>query len=80
MSGVQRLKRVLKDDLDSPADLQRALARQARDLCTVEQAVTAYRQLPDGELGIMPGHGHYIPPSAIQATLEFVARRSASQS
>ena len=44
------------------------------DFCTVEQAVTAYRQLPDGELAILPGHGHYIPPAAIQTTVEFFAR------
>jgi pimeloyl-ACP methyl ester carboxylesterase len=50
------------------------------DFCTVEAAVGAYRQLPDGELAILPGHGHYIPPSAIQATVEFLARRLAPQS
>ena len=49
------------------------------DFCTVEQAVTAYRQLPDGELAILPGHGHYIPPAAIQATVEFFTRRLAAQ-
>jgi len=46
------------------------------DFCTVEQAVTAYRQLPDGKLAILPGHGHYIPPAAIQTTLEFFAAGS----
>jgi pimeloyl-ACP methyl ester carboxylesterase len=50
------------------------------DFCTVEQAVTAYRQLPDGELAILPGHGHYIPPAAIETTVEFLARRLAAQS
>lgn len=50
------------------------------DFCTVEQAATAYRQLPDGELAILPGHGHYIPPAAIQMTIEFLARRLAAQS
>lgn len=50
------------------------------DFCTVEQAVTAYRQLSDGELAILPGHGHYIPPAAIQTTVEFFARRLAAQS
>ena len=50
------------------------------DFCTVEQAVTAYRQLADGELAILPGHGHYIPPAAIQTTVEFFARRLATQS
>jgi pimeloyl-ACP methyl ester carboxylesterase len=55
------------------------LAGDRDDFCTVEQAVTAYRQLPDGELAILPGHGHYIPPAAIQATVEFLARRLAAQ-
>ena len=50
------------------------------DFCTVEQAVTAYRPLADGELAILPGHGHYIPPAAIQTTVEFFARRLATQS
>ena len=50
------------------------------DFCTVEQAVTAYRQLRDGELAILPGRGHYIPPAAIQTTVEFFARRLAPQS
>ena len=50
------------------------------DFCTVEQAVTAYRQLPDGELAILPGHGHYIPPAAIQTTIEFFTRRVPAQS
>jgi pimeloyl-ACP methyl ester carboxylesterase len=50
------------------------------EFCTVEQAVQAYRQLADGELAVLPSHGHYIPPSAIQATVEFVERRAADQS
>jgi pimeloyl-ACP methyl ester carboxylesterase len=44
------------------------------DFCSVEQATAAYRQLPRGELAILPGHGHYIPPAAIDATREFCAR------
>jgi 3-oxoadipate enol-lactonase len=50
------------------------------DFCTVEAAVSAYRQFPDGELAILPGHGHYIPPSAVQATVEFLTRQLATQS
>jgi pimeloyl-ACP methyl ester carboxylesterase len=46
------------------------------EFCQVEQAVAAYRHLPDGELAILPGHGHYIPPAAIEATIEFVERRA----
>jgi len=48
------------------------------DFCPVEQAVAAYRQLPDGELAILPGHGHYIPPSAIETTIEFLDRRASA--
>jgi pimeloyl-ACP methyl ester carboxylesterase len=44
------------------------------DFCSVEQATAAYRQLPRGELAILPGHGHYIPPAAIDATSEFFTR------
>jgi pimeloyl-ACP methyl ester carboxylesterase len=50
------------------------------DFCTVEQAVTAYRQLPEGELAILPGHGHYIPPAAVQTTVEFLIRGVATRS
>ena len=50
------------------------------EFCTVEQAVATYRQLPEGELAILPGHGHYIPPSAIQTSVEFLTRRLAPQS
>jgi pimeloyl-ACP methyl ester carboxylesterase len=46
------------------------------DFCQVEQAVAAYRQLPAGELAILAGHGHYIPPAAIDATIEFLERRA----
>jgi pimeloyl-ACP methyl ester carboxylesterase len=55
------------------------LAGDRDDFCTVEQAATAYRQLADGELAILPGHGHYIPPAAVQTTVEFFARRLATQ-
>jgi pimeloyl-ACP methyl ester carboxylesterase len=46
------------------------------EFCSVEMAVAAYRPLPDGELAILPGHGHYIPPVAIEATIEFLERRA----
>lgn len=47
------------------------------DFCSLEQAVAAYRRLPDGELAILPGHGHYIPRAAIDAAIEFLERRRA---
>jgi pimeloyl-ACP methyl ester carboxylesterase len=46
-----------------------------RDMtCTVEEAVTAFRMLVKGELAILPGHGHYIPDSAIELTVDFLRR------
>jgi pimeloyl-ACP methyl ester carboxylesterase len=53
------------------------LAGDRDDFCSVEQATAAYRQLPRGELAILPDHGHYIPPAAIDATSEFFARHLA---
>jgi len=64
----------------TPGSTRSILTGDRDDFCTVEQAVTAYRQLPDGELAILPGHGHYIPPSAIQTTVEFLTRRLGTQS
>jgi len=49
------------------------------EFCQVEQAVAAYRHLPDGQLAILPGHGHYIPPSAIEETIEFLGRRATTK-
>jgi pimeloyl-ACP methyl ester carboxylesterase len=52
------------------------LAGDRDDFCSVEQAVAAYQQLPDGELAVLPGHGHFIPPAAIETTIEFFDRRA----
>ena len=52
------------------------LAGDRDDVCPVEMAVAAYRYLPDAELAILPGHGHYLPPAAIEATVEFLERRT----
>jgi len=43
-------------------------------LCSVEEAVTAFRMLPKGELAVLPGHGHYVPASAIPIKLDFLRR------
>jgi pimeloyl-ACP methyl ester carboxylesterase len=49
------------------------------DFCAVEEAVTAYRALPDGELAVLPDTGHLITAAAIAATVEFLARRGATR-
>lgn len=56
------------------------LAGDRDEFCSVEQAVAAYRQLPVGELAILPGHGHYIPAAAIQTTVDFFSRHLSGQS
>jgi pimeloyl-ACP methyl ester carboxylesterase len=48
------------------------------EFCTVEQALAAFHQLPDGELSVLPGDGHYIPSAAIETTIEFFERRTAN--
>lgn len=48
--------------------------------CSVEEGVTAYRQLQHGELAILPNTGHLIPPAAIATTIEFFTRRLATPS
>jgi pimeloyl-ACP methyl ester carboxylesterase len=48
------------------------------EFCTVEQALAAFRQLPHGELAVLPGHGHYIPPAAITTAIEYFERQLSS--
>jgi pimeloyl-ACP methyl ester carboxylesterase len=43
-------------------------------LCSVEEAVTAFRKLAKGELAILPGHGHYVPASAIPMKVAFLRK------
>ena len=48
-----------------------------RDMfCTVEAACAAYRTLPAGELGIVPGTGHEITTQIIDAMTAFLIRHS----
>jgi len=48
--------------------------------CSVEQGVVAYRALPDGELAILPGVGHFITPLKVQIAIDFLLRHAAPQS
>ena len=63
-------------DLTSVTAPTLILSGDRDEFCPAEQAVAAYRHLPDGELAILPSHGHYIPPAAIEATIEFLERRA----
>ena len=44
------------------------------DYCTLEDGVAAYRQLPGGEIAVLPGTGHVITPAKIELTVEFFDR------
>jgi len=48
------------------------------EFCSVEEAVTSYRALPNGELAILPNTGHLITDAAIAATIEFLERHAAT--
>jgi pimeloyl-ACP methyl ester carboxylesterase len=40
--------------------------------CSVEEGTIAYRNLPAGELAVLPGTDHTITESVIEATMEFL--------
>jgi pimeloyl-ACP methyl ester carboxylesterase len=44
------------------------------EFCSVEEGVACYRMLQQGELGVLPNHGHFISPSVVQVTIEFLER------
>jgi len=44
------------------------------DYCTLEDGIAAYRQLPRGEIAVVPDTGHVITPAKIEQTLAFFDR------
>jgi pimeloyl-ACP methyl ester carboxylesterase len=44
------------------------------DYCTLEDGVTAYRQLTHGEIAVLPGTGHVITAAKIELALDFFDR------
>ena len=45
------------------------------EFCTVDEAVTAFGKLPQGELAVLPGTGHVISPGKVATTIDFFARQ-----
>ena len=43
--------------------------------CTVEEGVTAYRALNQGDLAVLPDTGHVITPAKIESTIDFLERQ-----
>ena len=50
------------------------------NFCSVEEGVASYRMLQQGELAVLPNHGHFISPSVVQVTIEFLERQLARHS
>ena len=48
------------------------------DFCSVEDAVTAYRALPAGELAILPDTSHLITAAGVGAMIDFLERHSST--
>jgi 3-oxoadipate enol-lactonase len=44
------------------------------EYCPVEEAVACYRMLQQGELAVLPNHGHFISTSVVRAIIEFLER------
>jgi pimeloyl-ACP methyl ester carboxylesterase len=44
------------------------------EFCTVEEGAAAYRMLQQGELAVIPNHAHFISPSVVQVSIEFLLR------
>jgi len=46
--------------------------------CSVDEAIVAYRNLPAGELAILPNTGHEITAAGVDATVDFLLRHATS--
>jgi pimeloyl-ACP methyl ester carboxylesterase len=46
------------------------------DFHSVEAGVAAYRQLPQGELSVLPNEGHGISDAAVQVSIDFLLRHT----
>lgn len=56
------------------------MAGDRDEFCSVEEGIAAYRMLQQGELAVFPNHGHFITPSVVQVTIEFLERHLARHS
>lgn len=65
------------DDLRSVTAPTLILTGDRDPFCSVDEAATAYRMLPTGELAVLPNHDHVITPAAVRTTIEFLQRQGA---
>lgn len=64
------------DDFRSITAPTLVIAGDRDHFCSVEEAAVAYRNLPAGELVILPNTEHLITTAAIDATVDFLLRHS----
>jgi pimeloyl-ACP methyl ester carboxylesterase len=64
------------DDLGKITVPTLVLVGDRDDFCSVEEAATTYRKLPNGTLAVLPNVGHFISPSAVRETIEFLRRHA----
>lgn len=66
------------DDFRSITAPTLIMAGDRDHFCSVEEAAVAYRNLPAGEMAILPNTGHEITPAAVDATVDFLLRHAQS--
>lgn len=64
------------DDFRSITAPTLILAGDRDHFCSVEEGALAYRNLPSGELAILPDTDHAITPAVIEATIAFLLRHT----
>ncbi|HMM43689.1 MAG TPA: hypothetical protein PKA95_17480, partial [Thermomicrobiales bacterium] len=58
------------DDLKRVMTPTLIMAGDRDHFCSPEEAVVAYRNLPEGELAIAPNTGHWISPPVVQIAID----------
>ena len=64
------------DDLRAITAPTLVLTGDRDDFCSVEDAVTTYRSLSQGELAVIPDHAHHLGAAMIEASIEFLCRHA----
>lgn len=62
------------DDLRAATAPTLVLTGDCDMFCSVEDAVTTFRKLPNAELAVMPNHDHHIGTPKVDASIEFLRR------
>jgi pimeloyl-ACP methyl ester carboxylesterase len=64
------------DDLREVTAPMLVLTGDRDDFCSMEDAVTTFRALPDAELAVIPNHDHHIGTPKVEASIEYLCRHA----